>query len=993
MQLTRSRIVLALLLLLSALPVFAQTATEQENSVSLSQVRQLRAETAENSAVAEDLRAQVLDLYDGAISSLESAADNRDAAVAFERERSGIDHMVESLRAELEKPEHRPQLSLPANPTVAQAEDALARERARLAANRSTLRNQELLAEDRSKSRSDISQRLGELDLELELLKDELRKQTESTARTELKQAARFSVLARRETTLSEIKMRRARLALLADLTALNPLETDLAQRRVSFSEELVNMLEGATHGLHVEQARESLGRIREQSRHLSEELPELAPLATEIEELAKTLWAPDGVVASSDQTVKALDATRRHQTELNRIGELTRRKFEAYGHRGSITRWWPAIPEDFPEPGTVANTIRHLDEEIPEVEHQLITYEQQRSRAHDLTRKIMLELDTAYGNELDLKTAQEVRDLLAVRQELLDLLIQRGGRYSNRLVEYRTVSNNFLSQLQDVEQFLFAHVLLSRSVPKPLIPRISDMAEVAGWLTSAEHLRSLSVIGFGFRGDGLLAAFVLVLIVLLRQPMRRRLREIAEVISDPERDSLRFTIEAVVHTCLLAAPLPVALYIVGEFLEKIGDSTYLFSSAAALSELAIVTALFESVRQIFAPNGLAEAHFGWPARATRPLQRGLVLTEAVGLPPLFVALQLAFAGIRMSSPDNLQLYNNSLGRVAFIVAMAVFGLSILALLRPEKKPELSDQDVRVPWPKRFSGYAFPTAFLGAYPIVILATLVPALLAVFGFYITGLLLAYQMLRTLLLALVVMVGGGLVHRWRIVNRNRTLLASGEDIEEEQRHREFEATEKQVRHLQRFAVITVLAIGLWAIWSDALPMLQILKRVQILPRVELLEPVDETAAALGTAAVAVGTPPAAEAKPQTGAAPPAPPIPGTGALDSAPDHSQTPEPTPLTLWLLLEAILAGLITVVLVKNLPGTIEIVLKRRTTLDGGARFALSALIRYSITIIGTIVVFSLIGVTWGKVQWLAAALTFGLGFGLQEIVANLSLV
>ncbi len=72
-----------------------------------------------------------------------------------------------------------------------------------------------------------------------------------------------------------------------------------------------------------------------------------------------------------------------------------------------------------------------------------------------------------------------------------------------------------------------------------------------------------------------------------------------------------------------------------------------------------------------------------------------------------------------------------------------------------------------------------------------------------------------------------------------------------------------------------------------------------------------------------------------------------------------------------------------------NLPGVIEILLQRRTTLDGGARFAFSALVRYSITIIGTIAVFGLLGITWDKVQWLAAALTFGLAFGLQEIVAN----
>ncbi len=989
MESTRSRIVLALLLLLSALPVFAQTVSEQEDSVSLSQVRQLRAETEKDSALADDLRAQVLELYDNAISSLESAAGNRAVIVAFERERAGVGRLERSLRADLERPERRPQLESPADPTVAQAEDGLARERARLAANRSALRNQERLAEDRAKSRTDISQRLGELDLELELLYDDLRSQTDSTAPIELKVAARLNVLARREAALSEVEMLRAKLALLTDRSILTPLEIDLAQRRVAYSEELVDLLEETTHELRVEEAGESLRRIREQGRQLAEEVPELAPLTTETEKLADTLWAQDGIVAHSERTVKDLETTRRHQTELNRITELTRRKFAAYGSRGSITRWWPEIPRDFPEPGTIANTIRHLDEEIPEVEHQLITYEQQRSSAHDLMREIMLELETAYGDDLDPETAQDVRNLLAVRQDLLDLLIQRGRRYSNQLVEYRTILSNFLGQLQEVERFLYAHVLWSRSVPKPLIPRLSDMVEAAHWLTSFEHLRSTSVVGFEIRGNGLIAALLLVLIVLLRQPMRRRLREIAERISDPERDSLRFTLGALAYTCLLAAPLPLALYVASTFLDTIGNSTYLFSTAAALSELAVVAAFFELVRQIFAPSGLAEVHFGWPAQATRPLYRGLLPTEAIGLPPLFIALQLAFAGIRMNSPANLHLYNNSLGRVAFIVAMAVFGLSILAILRPEKKREPSDRDVRVPWPKRFSGYAFPTAFLGAYPIVILATVVPALLAAFGFYVTGLLLAHQMLRTLLLALVVMVGGGLVHRRRIVNRNRTVLASGEDVDEEQRHRELEADEKKVRHLLRFAVIAVLAVGLWAIWSDALPMLQMLKRVQILPRIELLEPVDETASTLGPAAVTAGTPSAAEAKPETGGAPPAPSIPSTGTVDSAHEDSQTPAPTPLTLWLLLEAILAGLVTLVLVKNLPGAIEFALKRRTTLDGGARFALSALIRYSITIIGTIAVFDLLGVTWGKVQWLAAALTFGLGFGLQEIVAN----
>ncbi|MDH3816285.1 MAG: mechanosensitive ion channel, partial [Acidobacteriota bacterium] len=704
---------------------------------------------------------------------------------------------------------------------------------------------------------------------------------------------------------------------------------------------------------------------------------------------LADTLWATDGVVAESERTVKALDNTRYYQAQLNRIAELTSRKFEAYGHRGSVTRWWPDIPEDFPEPGYVTDIIQGLEEEIPEVEHQLIIYEQQRSRALDLARKTMLDLQTELGEELDPELAQRVRDLLAVRQDLLDELIQRGGRYSNQLVEYRITSSRFLAQVQDIERFLFSHILWSRSVPKPIIPRPNNMGAAMRWLTSTEHLQFVSVIGIEIRGKGIFAALLLALIVLLRQPMRRRLNEIAERISDPERDSLRLTMEALAFTVLLAAPLPMAFYFAGTLIDRMAGSTYWHSSATAFFELVMIATLLESVRQIFAPNGLAEAHFSWPTHATRPLYRGLLLTEAIGLPLLYIALHFAFAGIRLNSPDQLQLYNNSLGRVAFIAALVFIGLSILAILRPEKKTEPSDQEMRVPWPRRFSKYAFPTAFLGAYPIIILATILPAVLAALGFYVTGMLLGYQMLRTLLLALAVMVGGGLIHRWRIVNRNRSLLESSEDVDEEMVLREFEAAEKQVRYLFRFAVVAVLAVGLFSIWSDALPMLQLLKRVQVLPRIEMLEPVDDTAAALGIAAQTSASAEIAGPESDATAAPPGLPIPGMGSAESTTAATATEESTPLTLWHLLEAILAGLVTLVLVRNLPGVIEILLKRRTTLDGGARFAFSTLVRYSITIIGTIVVFGLLGITWGKVQWLAAALTFGLGFGLQEIVAN----
>ena len=94
-------------------------------------------------------------------------------------------------------------------------------------------------------------------------------------------------------------------------------------------------------------------------------------------------------------------------------------------------------------------------------------------------------------------------------------------------------------------------------------------------------------------------------------------------------------------------------------------------------------------------------------------------------------------------------------------------------------------------------------------------------------------------------------------------------------------------------------------------------------------------------------------------------------------------------PVTLAPALLGVFALVATVIGSRNLPGLVEISLLSRAGVDAASRYVITSLLRYTIVIGGTLVGFSLLGMRWSQLQWMAAALTVGLGFGLQEIFAN----
>jgi potassium efflux system protein len=73
----------------------------------------------------------------------------------------------------------------------------------------------------------------------------------------------------------------------------------------------------------------------------------------------------------------------------------------------------------------------------------------------------------------------------------------------------------------------------------------------------------------------------------------------------------------------------------------------------------------------------------------------------------------------------------------------------------------------------------------------------------------------------------------------------------------------------------------------------------------------------------------------------------------------------------------------------RNLPGFVEMVLLSRVRFRQGEGYAIVTVLRYMVLLLGIGWALTLLGISWSKVQWLAAAVTVGIGFGLQEIFAN----
>ncbi|MEM7782717.1 MAG: mechanosensitive ion channel domain-containing protein [Planctomycetota bacterium] len=296
----------------------------------------------------------------------------------------------------------------------------------------------------------------------------------------------------------------------------------------------------------------------------------------------------------------------------------------------------------------------------------------------------------------------------------------------------------------------------------------------------------------------------------------------------------------------------------------------------------------------------------------------------------LWAWLPLRFAYIALETFSE-GAWNETLGRQLFVLAMLIMAVATFRSAKTLNR-----------WLESYNARfkSLRKTLLLFVPVI---PLVIAGLSLTGYHFAAIEMSERAFSTFLFVVSVAMAGGLISRLLLTAQfgiKLRQLDRDEDGEiDNDASIDIREISAQVNRLLRATALVIVVVFSWQLWSNVLPAANILDEIQLWPST-------------------------------------------TGVVDGVKQW--------ISLRLLLMALGVAAITLVLSRNLPGLLEITILDRLPLDRGGRYAISFVVKYLVGIAGVILAFRIIGFAWSNVQWMAGALMLGLGFGLQEIFANI---
>ena len=343
--------------------------------------------------------------------------------------------------------------------------------------------------------------------------------------------------------------------------------------------------------------------------------------------------------------------------------------------------------------------------------------------------------------------------------------------------------------------------------------------------------------------------------------------------------------------------------------------------------KLALFWLVFGLCWKVLEKDGVAVRHFNMPSQLTSHWRRQIVRVSLALLPLNFWSV--------MSELSPLHLMDDVLGQFVIFLNLLLIAVLVLPMCR-ESWRDKESHSLRL----------ITVTVLSIVPIALMV------LTATGYFYTTLRLAGRWIETVYLVMLwnllyqtVLRGLSVAARriaWRrALARRQHLVKEGAEGAEPQEEPTIalEQVNQQTLRITMLVMIALFAVLFWAIWSDLITVFAYLDSITLWHY-------------NGTEA-------------------------GVSAVKS------------VTMGSLLFAIVASMVAWALIRNLPGLLEVLVLSRLNMRQGASYAITTILNYAIIVIGAMTVFGSLGVSWDKLQWLAAALSVGLGFGLQEIFGN----
>ena len=501
------------------------------------------------------------------------------------------------------------------------------------------------------------------------------------------------------------------------------------------------------------------------------------------------------------------------------------------------------------------------------------------------------------------------------------------------------------VKEIDAYTNYINEHVLWIRSGAMVGRDDLNSFSKALQWIGSPSNWMALGQTLLQAVQKKLGMTILLGTIVLLLFLFRRRLRVgIESAGATAEVGSCRTfmpTAISLVNTLLIAALWPAIFLTIGWLMLNVSNDSFVNAASKSLILVAITIYPFEVLKQACRNHGLGQSHYGWSEHSRTFIRANLRLVV------LTIPFLLFLVNLLQIQPA--EEFRSSLGRATMVVLLLIMFTFVLRVFHPQSQlyrgVSVSHRDDY--W-YRFRIVRF---------VVFIAVFIGLLLfTVGGYYYTTFQLGSKLLQTAALLIGFALAYGTSIRWLTVRRRKMKIDMLAAKREEQKRREsadaslgegvkidssaepgLDANEvsKQAQELLLVGIgIVALSIA-WSIWADVIPAVGILDRVNLW-------------------SVTIN-----------------------GLV------------TPVTLQNLLFFCFAVAATVIAVKNIPGILELLLLKRLPMDAGARYAVATIVRYILSVLGMIIAFGFLKIQWAQFSWLIAAISLGLGFGLQEIVAN----